>query len=751
MAEHTSIGKRPPRIDALDKVTGNAVFSADINLPQMLYGAVLRGLHGHAEITRIDTSKARDLPGVLAVVTAKDVPGLQNDDEILAPMMPTMAKKKVIFAGQPVAALAATSRAIAEEAIGLIDVEYEVLPSVTDVLEAMKPDAPVIYSSANSATGPGSTEAAKNVFFSFENARGNPEKGFTEADVVLENTFRTQTVHQGFLELRASVATVERDGKIIVWTDNQGIFKARELIAKFVGLPLNRVKVMPIEVGGAFGGKEHQQLSPLCALLALKTGRPVKMVMTRAEVLKATRPAPASAITLRTGVTKDGRITAVEATMIYDFGTSTGMPGLDPMVFGSSTGLSPYRIPNFVIRCFDVNTNKAPSGPYRAPSAAQAAFAVECQMDLMARAIDLDPLEFRLRNIAEDGDPMVNSQMPPFGRIGFRKTLETMRDYLAERGPVTGENRGRGVAAGLWLTGCMGSAAHINVNMDGSFVLVVGSTDVSGTRTTFAQMVADEFDVPLSKVTVVTGDTETAPFSIISAGSMTTRSMGKAIYRACQDVKQQICRKAAGKLGVDAAEVEYVSGGVHVKETPERFVTVTELVEENYFSPHAGPITGRGAGEMMSAGTPVLAVQASDVEVDRETGKVKVLSTVIAQDIGLAVNPMLVEGQIQGAAAQSIGWALSENYSFKDGVMENATLLDYRMPTAADVPFIDTLLVEVNSGLEPYGIRGVGEPPIVPGPAAIANAIHSAAGVRVKELPMTPEAVRTAIKASEAV
>jgi xanthine dehydrogenase molybdenum-binding subunit len=748
MKEFTSIGTRVPRIDVLDKVTGNALFSADISLPGMLHGAILRSPHGHARIIRLDTSRAAAREGVMAVVTAKDVPGLQGEDEVLAPMMPTMAKKRVIFAGQPVAAVAATSEAVAVEALALIDVEYEPLPSVTDVIEAMKPEAPTIYPGVRPTHGTAVADAPNNVFFSFELRRGNLGEGFGAADTIVENTFRTQTVHQGFLELRASVATVEQDGKVIVWTDNQGIFKAREVIAKFVGLPLNRIKVMPVEVGGAFGGKEHQQLSPLCALLALKARRPVKMVMTRAEVLKATRPAPATSVTLKTGVTKEGRITGVEAAFIYDFGTSTGMPGLDPVVFGTNTGLSPYRIPHFVVRCLDVNTNKAPSGPYRAPSAAQAAFAVESQMDLVARAIGMDPLEFRLLNIAEEGNPMVNDHMPPFGRIGFRQTLERMRDYLVEKGPVTGENRGRGIAAGLWITGCMGSACHINVNTDGTFVLVVGSTDVSGTRTSFAQMVAEEFGVPLSSVTVVTGDTETAPFSIISAGSMTTRSMGKAVYRACRDVKQQICLRAADKLGVDLADVEYVSGGVCVKGAPERFVSVTSLTEENYFSPHAGPITGRGAGEMMGGGTPVLAVQASDVEVDRETGKVRVLSTVIAQDTGLAINPMIVEGQMQGAVAQGIGWALSENYSFKDGVMENATLLDYRMPTAADVPSIETVIVEVNSGAEPYGIRGVGEPPLVPGPAAIANAIHSAAGVRVRELPMTPEAVLEAIKGS---
>jgi len=744
VAEHTLIGKRPPRVDAVDKATGAALFSADIVLPDMLHGKVLRSPVPHARITRLDTSKALALPGVTAIVTSADVPAMQNDDEILAPMNPTLAKKKVIFAGQPIAALAAVSREVAEEAIGLIEVEYENLPFVIDVLEAMKPEAPIIYPSLQSRNSRGKKGARGNVFFSVENARGDVETGFREADIVLENTFRTQTVHQGFMELRAAMADVGRDGKITVWTDNQGIFKVRELVARFLALPLNRIKVMPVEVGGSFGGKEHQQLSPLCALLALKTGKPVKMVMTREEVLKATRPAPASVITLKTGVTRDGRITAMEATMIYDYGTSVGMPGLEAIFFGSITGFSPYRIPNFIIRCHDVLTNKAPSGPYRAPSAAQAAFAVESQVDLLARALAMDPIEFRLKNAVAEGDLMVNGA--PYGRIGFKETLEKVKEHLATRGPVEGRNRGRGVAAGLWLTGCMGSAAHINVNADGSIALVIGSTDVSGTRTAFAQMVAEEFDVPLSDVTVVTGDTETAPFSIITAGSMTTRSMGKAVYRACQDVKEQICRRGAAKLGEERGEVEYSAGRVRLKRTPEKGVPIADLVKEDYLSPFAGPITGTGAGEMMAEATPVFAVQATDVEVDRSTGKVMVLSSVIAQDAGVAVNPALVEGQMQGAVTQGIGWALSEEYLFRDGVMENATLLDYRMPTAADVPPIETLLVEVSSGLEPYGLRGVGEPPIVPGPAAMANAIHSATGVRLRQLPMTPEAVLEKIR-----
>jgi len=383
MADHEGIGERPPRIDALDKVTGKAIFAADIILPNMIYGRVLRSPHAHARIARLDTARARALEGVMAVVTADDVPGLEGESELLRPMWPTMARGKVVFAGQPVAAVAAITPFVAEEALSLIAIEYEPLPSVIDAEEAMRPEAPVIFQSLYTENLPGKEHVPSNAFWYMENVRGDVEQGFQKADIVLENTFRTQTVHQGYIELRASMAALGNDGKILVWTDNQGIFKVRDLVAAFLKVPLNRVKVIPVEVGGAFGGKEHQQLSPLCALLAQKTGLPVRMAMTRSEVLSATRPSPTSVITLKAGVTREGRITAFSATMIYDYGAGTGMPGLDRVHFGSITGLSAYRVPNFSIRCYDVVTNKAPSGPYRAPSAAQAAFAVESQIDLL--------------------------------------------------------------------------------------------------------------------------------------------------------------------------------------------------------------------------------------------------------------------------------------------------------------------------------------------------------------------------------
>jgi xanthine dehydrogenase molybdenum-binding subunit len=743
MPEYSVVGKRVNRVDAMAKVTGKAFYGADIILPNMLYGKVLWSPYAHARIRHLGGAKALASEGVMAVITAADVPGQKNEEEYPNPMTCCLAKEKVIFSGQPVAAVAATNPHIAEKALELIEVDYEELPSVIDVLEAMKPDAPLVHPDSYTESLPTKGTRPSNIFWYMKNSRGDVEAGFREADIVLENTFRTQTVNHGYLEPRATVVSVDPEGKVTVWSDNQGIFELRELIAEFMNLPLNFVKVIPVEIGGAFGGKSHQVLSPLCALLSQKTGHPVKMVMTREEVFKTQRPAPASVITIKMGATKDGCLTAASATMIYDYGALYGMGGMDIVPFGTLTGLNPYRIPNLKIESYSVYTNKTPSGPYRAPTAAQAAFAVESQMDLLARALGMDPLEFRLKNAVAEGDTMVTGT--PFPKIGFKETIERMRQYLAQRCHLEGENRGRGVACGFWAPASGAAGANINVNADGTVVLVVGSVDVSGTRTTFAQMVAEELGIPFENVSVVTGDTETAPFSIPSVGSMITRSLAPPICQACQDVKDQLCRRAAKQLKVKRKDVVFTHGGVQVKGMPEKYISLADLAQGIAHFPGENPITGRGSSKGLQQ-SPVFTVEAADVEVDKETGKVKVLSYAAAQDVGLAINPTLVEGQIQGAVAQGIGWSLFENCIFHKGMMQNATLLDYRMPTAADVPFVDTLLVEVSFDASPFGIRGVGEPPIVPSLATIANAIHSAIGVRLKELPMIPEAILSDIK-----
>jgi xanthine dehydrogenase molybdenum-binding subunit len=741
MSEYSVVGKRVPRIDALKKVTGEAIYSGDVMLPRMLYGKILRSPYPHATIRRLDVTKAQALNGVKAVITAADVPGFKGKSALVCPEGPHLAREKVIYAAQPVAAVATTSLRIAEEAIGLIEVEYEKLPPLLDTSESLKPEAPLIYPDLYTnrvgagTTGKGNTPS--NIAWHVIFERGNPEAGFKEADLVLENTYHTQTVHQGYIEPMAAVADVDGDGKITVWTQNQGLFLARSTIADFLDLPLNRIKVMPVEIGGAFGGKTYQLLSPLCALLAIKTGCPVRMEMTRDEVLAASRPAPASSITIKTGVTRQGVITAISVLMVYDEGA---FPERPYSINAALTGIGQYKIPNMKIEVMDVLTNKVPAGSYRAPAAPQIAFAVESQMDLISRSLGIDPLQLRIQNVASEGDLSPNGV--PLPRVGFKETLAKMADTLKEKG----EGRNRGIACGFWRGGVGTFSASLYVNGDGSVNLATGVADISGSRTSVAQMVAEEMGLPLDAVTVANADTDTAPYADMSTGSRATYSLGTAVVEACRDARAQLIRRAAQLLDKDEGEMEYSNGLFRVKGNPDHSVTLAKVARSSLFSQGEGPIVGRGSVGMPPY-APMIAVHAAEVEVDRETGKVKVLSYIAAQDVGKAINPTLVEGQIQGAVAQGIGWALMENYIFDRGVMQNTTLLDYRMPTAADVPLIETVLVEVGSTAGPYGMRGVGEPPMIPVMAAIANAIHSATGARLKELPMTPEAILKALKA----
>jgi len=744
MSDYAILGKRVPRVDALDKAMGRALYSADISLPNMLYGKILRSPYAHAIIRRLDISRAQALKGVKAVVTAADIPKNNAFDPSIVPYL---AKEKVLFAGHAVAVVAAVNLDIAEDALGLIEVDYEELPPVLDALEAMKPDAtlihPDMFTNLMVPGLPGKATVPSNIAWQVEIRNGDVAAGFKAADIILENTYCTQRVHQGYLEPRAALASVDADGKVTIWTDNQGLFQAQELCAEFLNIPVSHVKVMPIEVGGAFGGKQSQPLSPLCALLARKTGRPVKMVLTREEDLTAGCPAPESRITLKMGMDKAGHITAASFTLILDIGA------LNRQVYDSmgSTmlGLSLYRIPNLSLNIYNVVTNKAPTGMYRAPDGPEAAFAVESQMDLLARELQMDPIDFRLINAVSEGDRAADGSR--FPKIGFRETLLKMKEYVNARKNPERKNRGIGIACGLWKGGGGAFSANVNVIADGSVTLLVGSCDITGTRTSLAQIVAEEFGISLDQVTVTTGDTDTASYAGVSSGSRTVRQMSTAVHLSCEDAKNQLIIQAASKLGVKPNEVKFINGQIQVAGIPEKFVLLKDLARNaiGWGGKGKGPIIGRGAVNSNQP-APMFAVQMAEVEVNKETGKVKVLAYAAAQDVGFAINPTLIEGQIQGAVTQGIGRALMEEYKFQDGIMQNSNFLDYRMPTAVDVPFKDVLLVEVKSDIEPFGVRGVGEPPMIPTLAAIANAIHSATGIRLKELPMTPEKVIRAIR-----
>lgn len=729
MADRRVLGRRIERIDAADKVMGRTLFVADLELPGMLHAKALRSPHAHARLISIDPSAALARPGVMAVITAADF--TRPDARAL------MARDKVRYAGEPVAVVAALTPELAEEALETIRVEYEPLVPVMDGLEATRPDAPLLHSDLHCESLAGRADTPSNVAYVHDLERGDVDSAFARADVIVEKTYRTAMVHQGYLEPRAAVAQVGLDGNVTVWASSHGSFILREQLAQIFGLSLSHIRVVPMEVGGGFGGK-NLLLEPYCILLSQKTGRPVKMVLSRAEDLRAARPAPSTIVNLKMAASRDGSITAADGTFIYELGAFPGMAS----TLATTVGLGAYRIPNLRLRGMDVVVNRPPFGSYRAPSAPQAAFAVESHIDLLAQALAIDPLELRLRNVAAQGDRLPNGL--PLPRVGLRQVLERVREHPAWNKPLSGPNRGRGLACGFWIGGVGSSAATISLNADGTFAVVAGSIDLTGTRTAFAQMVAEEFGLDPEDVSVVTGDTDSAPYADITAGSRTTRQMGTAVYRACQEVKAELARRAAAALGAEPEDLDYVQRRFQIKGSPERVISLAELARQS-ITTAAGAVVGRGAITRPGP-APILSASIVDVEVDRETGRVTLLDCTAIQDVGYALNPTLIEAQMQGAVAQGVGWALMEGLKFEDGVLANATLLDCPMPTAVDMPAIQTDYVEVPAD-EPYGVRGVGEPPLIPVLAALANAIHQAVGVRLTELPMTPEAIWRAMQA----
>ncbi len=747
------IGTRPIRHDAYDKVTGRARFGADVRLPGMLYGVLVRSPHPHARIKSVDTRRAREHPAVRAVVTAADMPSIDSEAvaelgegaiELRYASEIILARDKVVFRGQPVAAVAATSLQAAREAARLIEVEYEPLPVVQDPVAAMAPDAPLLHQDLYTVTpGGGKAERPSNVAKHVQYERGDAAAGFAAADVVIAREFRTAMVHQGYIEPQAAAAAWEHDGRLTVWTTTQGAFSARQQLADLLQIPVGRIKVIPMEVGGGFGGKIQVYLEPIAALLSRQAGRPVKMWMTRAEVFTGTGPGSGTYIRCKLGAKRDGELVAAELYMVYDAGAFPG----SPVGAGAVTGLSPYRIPNFRVDGFDVVTNKPRVQSYRAPGAPQAAFAVETVLDELAQALDMDPVDLRLKNAAVEGDRLVYGA--PFNRIGFREVLQAVRDHPHYKAPVPGGAKtyavGRGVAAGFWFGGSMTSTVHLTFNADGTVNLVAGSSDLSGSRASLAMIVAEELGLEPDDVKPVVADTDTVGYNDVTGGSRTTYATGAACWRACQDAIAQLKARAAKLLEADPEAVAFGGGEFWLWEEPQYRISIKEVAAS--LQKTGGPIFAKGIVNGLKM-APAFGAHIVDVGVDLETGKVDILRYTAVQDAGRAIHPASVEGQLQGGAAQGVGWALFEEYVYDQGVMRNPTFLDYRLPTALDLPMIDTVIVEVPASDGPYGVRGVGETPIVPPLAAVANAIARATGVRVRELPMSPERVWRALAAA---
>ncbi|MBX3050451.1 MAG: xanthine dehydrogenase family protein molybdopterin-binding subunit [Caldilineaceae bacterium] len=745
--DYKVIGTRPIRHDGTDKVTGAARYGADTQLPGLLYGKILRSPHAHARILSIDTSKAEALPGVTAIVTSKDLAPaedkVQEMGEDVTNLMylsaNILAQDKVLYHGHAIAAVAANSVHVAEEALKLIEVEYELLPPVLDAYESAQPGAPILLPGLRTTSMGEKGDKPTNLASLLRHERGDLEAGFAAADAIVEREFRTAMVHQGYIEPQASTAIWKADGQIDIWTTTQGAFQIRDSVAELLRVPVSQVRVTPTEIGGGFGGKFTPYTDIPAALLSRKSRhRPVKIVMTRTEVLQATGPTSGSLIRVKMGATKDGTITAAQAELYYEAGAYPG----SPVGAGAGVILSPYKLENLRIDGYDVVVNRPQTGAYRAPGGTNAAFASETVIDELAEKLGLDPLEFRLKNAAREGDRRPDG--PIFQRIGYAETVETAIDHPHYAIPK-GKKHGRGVASGFWFNGAGPSSVSANVNPDGTVNLVEGSTDIGGTRTSAAMMLAETLGIPAEDVHPQIVDTDSIGYTGGTGGSSVTHKIGITTHQLGLDLRAKMAEQLAGFWEVDVNSISFDSGVFSANGHRLGFQEAAQKLAGSNPPPSAFvSMRTTGAG-------PGFATHIVDVEVDEETGKVTILRYTAIQDVGHAIHPSYVEGQIQGGVAQGVGWALNEEYIYNaEGHLVNSSLLDYRMPTALDLPMIETVMIEVPNPNHPYGVRGVGEVPIVPPAAAIANAIYDATGVRMTELPMSPARLLEALLARDA-
>ena len=738
------IGKRTLRPDGAEKVTGQAAYAADTTMPGMIWGKVLRSPHPHARILSIDTSKAEALPGVKAVMTGRDVVEFPVDTPVPLGIQDmrwmsrnVMAREKALFHGHPVAAVAATTEAIAAEACRLIEVDYEVLPWAIDVEEAAKPDAPILHDHIRFEGKP------SNIAGRLEHKLGDVGAGFAQAEVVIERSFRTQPVHQGYIEPHACLVGVS-DGKATVWSSSQGQFMVRAMCAHLTGLPQNDIRAIPAEIGGGFGGKTIIYLEPLALILARKSGRPVKMVMTREEVMRASGPTSGSVSTVKIGATKEGKIVAAQGTWYLQAGAFPG----SPIRGAAGCAFAPYDIPNVHSLGFDVVSNRSKVAAYRAPGAPIGAYAVECVLDELAEALGIDPLELRLRNAAREGTKAAHG--PVYPRIGFEETIRAAMEHPHYRAPL-GPNQGRGVASGFWFNAGGESSAQVNVNEDGTVVVITGHPDIGGSRASTANVTAELLGIDYRKVAVLIGDTSVIGFSNLTGGSRVTYASAMVVTQSTERVIRILCERAAKIWKIDPDAVAWENGEARpAGENAGRFPALTLAEIAARATETGGPI-GAGTQLNTTGAEGGFATHICDVEVDPELGTVRVLRYTSVQDVGRAIHPDYVEGQMQGGVAQGIGWALTEEYVYdRHGRVDNPGFLDYRMPVCSDLPMLDTVVIEVPNPKHPQGVRGVGEVPIVPPLAAVANAVHKALGRRFYSLPMSPPKVLEALEPAEA-
>lgn len=755
MTETQVVGKSLPRLDAVSKVTGKAIYAVDFALPGMLHGKILRSTQPHALICRLDVSRACQVPGVRAVIAGRDVPmvyfgGIVLDDTVFA-------VDRVRYTGQPIAAVAADREDIAEQALEHIAVAYEPLPVLDDAEAAMQPDAPLIHPDWQQYRTAGNVYRDRNICARSVIRTGDVDAAMQQADVVFEDRFETQIQHQGYLEPRAAVAHMEVDGHLTVWSNTQLPFATQALLADILQLSAGKIRVIATHSGGGFGGKLRPAMEPYAALLARVTGRPVRLATTVPEELMASHPRQPAIITLKTGLKRDGTIIARQGRLIFDTGAFAGS---SPAVASVATMVlaGPYKIPNLYLEGCAVYTNKANFGSFRAPSGPQACFATESHMDIIARKMGLDPLALRLKNLVSEGDVSMTGQV--LTDVSMRQVLERAAAAIGWDQPA-GPHRGKGLACSWWTVTGGSSGVYVKLQPDGTVVLSTGAAEIGtgAVNAGAAQILAEELGVSLSDITVVSADTDSTPFDLGSQGSRATFAVGNAARQAAADIRAQLIRLAAGILELPPQRLVVRDRAVFVADDPERRVSLAELAQNSL--QQGGGIIAHGAyiapKTPFDASTvshhfyptfnsPSFHAHAAEVEVDPDTGAITVQRYVAVQDVGFAINPQCVEGQIEGGVTQGLGQALCEEIVVQDGHVLTPGLIDYKMPTAPDVPAVKTILVQQRSQLGPYGAKGVGEPPAIEPPATIANAVAAAVGVRLCSLPVTAEKVRAALR-----
>ena len=753
-----AIGQSVVRGEGPDKVTGKSIYAADVSLPGMLWGKVLRSPFPHARIVRIDTTDARALPGVHAVITAADLPDSLVGRRLRD--MPVLARGVVRFVGEKVAAVAAETEEAAEEALLLIDVEYEELPAVFDAHEAMEPDAPTLHPGKSGYEGlPQPESDVNNVFAHITWGQGDVDEGFAEADMVFEHSFNAQLMHQAYIEPHACVVSAEDSGQVHVWVNNKDPYALREQLAAVWDLDEERIVLHPCSIGGDFGGKGSFMDVPLCYYLTLHTGRPVKMVMDYIQELMAANPRHPATMTIRSGVKRDGTLVARQARVVFDSG---GYGAFKPTVYlrGADHLCGVYRIPHARIDSYMVYTNNVPKGHMRSPAKPQVVFAVEAHTDLIARELGMDPYQFRQMNLLREGDASPVGHVWQDIRAG--ETLsraaeavgwETARphpDPLPEgEGTIGGEVlAGRGLAITDLSQGVGRFAAKISMNSSGRPTLHMAFWDTgTGSHTVLRQMVAQELSVPVDEVDIELLDTSEMPFSSGSGGTRVTYTAGQAVVGAARELKRKLIREAAPLLDSPEEDVTLQSGRVVVGPSPMRpayyrTINIGEVVA------HVGDGTIMAEYEFASEPPDMTSfcAQAAEVEVDPETGAVAVKRLVSAHDVGAILNPLMHQGQVEGGVIQGLGYALMEELHTEDGHISNVSFGDYKIPTSADIPELVTVLVEGNNGPAPYRSKGIGESANIPVAAAIANAVADAIGTPVPSLPLTAEKVLRALR-----